>query len=396
MGQRTSEKALFVKLRSRSVAALFTVGLVWLTGAGVAHADRVVLYGLTGTASDDRIDHIETALGDAILALGHTVAVPHGTRPATASEMDGVAMAASADYVLLPYLASNDSGTYRLHLAVGHEGRVEELVVDVRDGEEAARLRDVLGCLLRPDGLGDDVLRLAGVETDEERDRREAEEAAARAAEAERLAAEEAARLAEEERLRAEEEAARLAAEEEERRRAEEEARRAADEAATTAAERWNARPQYGTDGPWLLMIGLEGAGFASFQTNARTGRGGGGLAVIQARVARLVVEGFEVRGGLDVFFGDTAGLDLQVGAGYHFSPLVEPIYFGVVAEAGVSFLFSGPRDVGFLFRVSATLGWRPTDHFYLEVAVPEIGVMTNGVGALLMGGSVRAGYRFE
>lgn len=385
--------------RSRSATVLFTIGLVWLGGAGVARADRVVLYSLTGTGTEDRIDHIETVLESAIVALGHTVAVPHGARPATASEMDGIAMAASADYVLLPYLDSSSTGHYRLHLSVGHEGRVEELVVEVNEAdeaEEAARLRDVLGCLLRPEGLGDDALRLAGVETDEERDRREAAEAAARAAEAARLADDEAARLAEEE-------AARLAAEEEERRRAEEEARlaaeearRAAEAAALTEAERWNARPRYGSDGAWLLALGVEGSGFATFQPNARTGRGGGGLGVIQARVARLVVEGFEIRGGLDVFFGDTGGMDLQLGLAYHFSPFVDPIYLGVVAEGGVSFLFTGPRDVGFLGRVSATLGWRPTDHFHLELALPELGVMTNGAGALLMGASVRAGYRFD
>jgi hypothetical protein len=392
-----------VNPRSRSVAALFTIGLAWLAGTSVARADRVVLYSLTGSGTEDRIDQIETALSDAIAALGHSVAVPHGARPATASEMDGIAMAASADYVLVPYLASWSTAEYRLHLAVGHEGRVEELVVDVRAAEEASRLRDVLGCLLRPEGLSDDVLRLAGVETDEERAAREAAEAEASAAAAARDAADEAARLAEEERLRAEEEAARLAAEEEERRRAEEaarlaeeEARRAAEAAALTEAERWNARPQYGSDGAWLLSLGVEGAGFASFQTHPRTGRGGGGLGVIQARVARLLVEGFELRGGLDVFFGDTAGLDLQLGAAYHFSPFLDPVYLGVQAEAGVSFLFSGPRDVGFLFRVSATLGWSPTEHFYLELAVPEIGVMTNGVGALLMGASLRAGYRFD
>lgn len=383
--------------RSRITLALFTVGLAWLSGAGVARADRVVLYGLTGTGTEERIDRIEAAISTAITALGHTVSVPHGAaRPATASEMDGVAMAASADYVLLPYFEATGTAAYRLHLTVGHEGRVEEIVVDVVEAEQAARLRDVLGCMLRPGGLGDDVLRLAGVETDEERARREAAEAAAREAEAARLADEEAARLAEEERLRAEEEAARLAAEEEERRRAEEEARRAAEEAARTEAERWSARPVYGTDGPWLIFLGVEGGGFSSFQTNPRTNRSGGGLGIVQARVARLLVEGFELRGGVDVFFGDTGGLDLQVGAAYHFSPFVDPIYIGVVAEAGVSFLFTGPRDVGFLFRVSATVGWRPTEHFYLELAVPEIGVMTNGVGALLVGASLRAGYRFE
>jgi hypothetical protein len=48
------------------------------------------------------------------------------------------------------------------------------------------------------------------------------------------------------------------------------------------------------------------------------------------------------------------------------------------------------------LFRVSALAGWRPVEHFYVEVALPELGVMTNGVGALVLGLSLRAGYRFE
>lgn len=385
----------FVKLRSRSFAALFTLALAWLTGAGVARADRVVVYALTGTGSEERLDHIEEALHTALTGLGHTTAVPSGsTRPTTASEMDGVAVASSADYVLIPYFEFTGSGQYRLHLSVGHEGRVEEIVVDVLLAEEAARLRDVLASMLRPEGLGDDALRLAGVESDEERARREAAEAAA-AEEDARRAAEEAARLAEEEAARAaEEEAARLAAEEEARRAAEEAARLEAEAAARTEAERWNARPTYGSDGAWMLQLGVEGSGFASFRPNG-AGRSGGGLGVVQARLERLVVEGFVIRGGLDLFFGDTTGLDIQLGAGYQFSPFVEPIYFGFMAEGGVSFLFTGPRDVGFLFRVSATAGWRPTDHLYLELALPEIGVMTNGTGALIMGASVRVGYRF-
>jgi hypothetical protein len=385
-----------VKLRSRSSLASFTVFgclLAWLTvGAGAARADQVVVYALTGSATEERHDQIEDAILRAVRALGHTVANPSdATRPTTASEMDGIALSRGADYVLLPSIDGTMAGQYRLHLVVGHAGRVEELVINVTDAEEDARLLDVLGAMLRPSGLGDDALRLSGAESDEERARREAAEAARAAEEAARLAADEEARRAEEERLAAEAEAARLAEEEAARRAAEE----AAAAEAAVAAERWNARPTYGSDGAWMLMVGVEGGGLLGL-SQIRGRDTGGGVGVIQVRVARLLIEGLELRGGADLILGTVAALDLQLGATYQFSPFTDPIYFGVVAELGASFAFTGARDVGFLFRVSATAGWRPIEHLYVEIALPEIGVMTNGVGALIFGASLRAGYRFD
>jgi hypothetical protein len=390
-----------VNHRSRSTLLSFTALLALLAWAGafpeLARADRVVVYALTGSVSEERHEHIEEAVLAAVRALGHTVVQPsEATAPTTAGEMDGIALSRSAAYVLIPRIDGTMPGQYRLHLTVGHDGRVEDLVINVTDADEEARLRDVLGAMLRPQGLGDDALRLSGAETDEERARREAEEAARAAEEAARLAADEEARRAEEERLAAEAEAARLAAEEEERRRAEEEA------AAARAAEeeRWNARPTYGSDGAWMFFGGVAGGGFAGFGT-PRPGSmmqrdSVGGLATIQVRMARLLVEGLEIRGGVDLMLGSISAMDVQVGAAYVFSPFAEPIYLGAVAEVGASFLFTGARDVGFLFRVSALAGWRPAEHIYLEVALPEIGVMTNGVGALLFGASLRVGYRFD
>lgn len=384
-----------MKLRSRSLLVAFTVFV--LAAPSVARADRVVAYALGGTASEERIEHIEEAILTAVRALGHTVVnPPSGGTPTTASEMDGIALARSADYVLVPRIDATMPGQYRLHLAVGHSGRVEELVVNVTDAEEAERLRDVLGAMLRPDGLGDDALRLSGIESDEERAAREAEEARLRAEEEARRRAEEEAAAADEEARRRAEEEARLAAEEEERRRAEEEAARAAEEARRAEEERWNARPTYASDGPWMIMAGGEVGGFVGLANNT-LGRGiGGAFGLIQVRLARHLVEGLELRGGLDLILGPMTGLDVQVGAAYLFSPFVDPIYLGAQAELGASFAFTGARDAGFLFRVSALAGWRPTEHLYLEVALPEIGVMTNGVGALVFGASLRVGYRFE
>lgn len=387
-----------MKHRSRLSALAFTAAvLVGLLSASTARADRVIVYSLGGTASEERIEHIEEAILTAVRGLGHTVVnPPSGARPSTASEMDGLALSRSADYVLVPALDGTMAGQYRLHLVVGHGGRVEELVVNVTEADEEARLRDVLGAMLRIDGLGDDALRLSDVESDEARAAREAEEARRRAEEEARRRAEEEATAADEEARRRAEEEARLAAEEEERRRAEEEAARAAEEARRTEEERWNARPTYGSDGAWMLMVGGEAGPMIGLGNNV-TGRStGGAFGLVQVRVARLLVEGLELRGGADLILGVMTGLDIQVGAAYQFSPFVEPIYLGASAELGASFAFTGARDAGFLFRVSALVGWRPADHFYLEAALPEIGVMTNGVGAVVLGLSLRAGYRFD
>jgi hypothetical protein len=387
-----------VKLRSRSphfsfTAVILTGLLLSAVAPTLARADRVVVYALGGPVSGDRRDHIEEAVLSAVRALGHTVVTPTDTTvPATAGEMDGIAIARTADYILIPRVDGTMPGQYRLHLTVGHAGRVEDLVVNVTDAEEVERLADVLGAMLRPAGLGDDALRLSGMENDAERAAREAAEAARAAEEAARLAADADAARAEADRIAAEEEAARLAAEEEERRRAEEEAAAAR----ATEEERWNARPVYGSDGAWMVLGGVQGGGFAAFSRACARCEPVGGLATVNVRIARLLIEGLELRGGADLMLGAITALDLQVGAAYLFSPFAEPIYLGASAEVGVSFLFTGPRDVGFLFRVNALLGWRPTQNVYLEVALPEIGVMTNGENALLFGASVRVGYRFN
>ena len=41
-------------------------------------------------------------------------------------------------------------------------------------------------------------------------------------------------------------------------------------------------------------------------------------------------------------------------------------------------------------------MSWNPVDHLYFELALPELGVMTNGTGTLVVGVALRIGYRFD
>jgi hypothetical protein len=121
-----------------------------------------------------------------------------------------------------------------------------------------------------------------------------------------------------------------------------------------------------------------------------------GGLGLVKARIGRLLVPGLELRAGADIFFGLGTGLDLMIGATYQFTPFVAPVHIGAIAEVGMSIAFQGPRDVGFLFRAGAVVSWNPVEHLYFELALPELGVMTNGTGAVVFGASLRLGYRFD
>lgn len=373
-----------------------------------ALADRVVLYPIAGDADPDVLDEVEAALEASLGRVGHTRSpVPGGirsARPTTSAQMEGVAMSAQARYVVVADVAPMP-GQYRLHLVVGQDGRVEELLVNVVRAEEAARLDDILRSMLRPEGLGQDALRLSGIETDEERARREAEERARREAEAAAGRAEAEARAAEERRLQ--EEAARLEAEAADLRRREEEAaaQRAEEERRQREQEAWDRRATLGSDGATALMVGVLGGALIPVGTSGPQPTGGTirpptgaiGIGMIQARVAHALAGtgGLELRGGLDVMFGGTAGMGLLVGASYQATPIAAPFHVGASIELGVSFLFTGPRDAGFVGRVSAIASWAPIEHFSIEVSLPELGYLSNGPGAVSVGGSARVGYRF-
>ncbi len=376
---------------------------------GLARADgRAVLYPVTGTRDTRRSDDLEERLVTVLQGLGLEVqGAPGGLaarRPQTAAEMGGVATAAGATYVVLAVMTPG-TGEYRLHLTVGYQPtqRMEELEVEVAEQEQDARLTDVLRSMVRPEGLGQDAVRLTGIVD------LEAEEAAARARREAEARAEAEAAAAE----RARQEAAERARLEEEARQREQDARRSAEAAAREAQaearraqQAWEGRATYGHDGAWLVAVGVEGAFAAGFGQRPRIVDGvvvgqqstGGGFSLLQARVGRMVpgVAGLELRAGLDVVLGVFGGIGVVAGGVYQWTPFVLPIHLGVSLEAGAAFAFTGGRDPGFTLRAGAIATWVPVEHLQVEVALPELGTLTNGAGAFTLGATVRVGYRFD
>lgn len=374
--------------RLRWVALLALTLLV----PSVASADAVALLGLDGRASPERLEQIEETMGAILREQGHRLVAPAGdvSHPPASAEME--AAAGSALYVIAAEVEPL-RGQYRLSIHVFYRpaGRMEELVATVLEAEERERLTDILASMVRREGLGEDALRLTGEEDPEE---------AARRAEEER-------RRLEEEEQRAREEAEAAAREEEERlqREAEEAARIEEEEAARRAAEEreaaesaWESRVRYGTDGPWMVQgrVGGRVAVLLGGLPNPAAS-GQGGLFDAGIRIGRTFegLEGFELRGGVDFQTGLYTGLALHVGAAWLGSFFTEPIYIGGEAQIGAVFTLTGARDVGFSSQASALVAWRPTDRFYLEASLPELGVVTPGAGALTIGASLRAGYRF-
>ncbi|MCZ7684223.1 MAG: hypothetical protein M5U28_37770 [Sandaracinaceae bacterium] len=400
----------------RSRIAAFTLALLLWALPALAQADRVVLYPVAGTAAETRLAEIEERLATLLREQGHTVVAPtSATRPQSSGEMEAAASATNATYVVVAEVDPLRA-QYRMHVHVYYRpsGRLEDLVATVLEAEEPERLSDILSSMVRREGLGEDALRLTGTEpadpgeTDEERRRREEEERA---------------RLEEEERARREaEEAARQEAEEQARREREEAERRRRE-----AQSAWDARPQYGADGHWMVQLQVGGGWATRLGSLPGAVQSDGGLFDVGARVGRTFdgLDGFELRGGIDVLMGSFAGpvtctdpmgrptrcadpadgvsssvgftgLAVHVGAAWLGSFLVEPLYVGLGGEVGVIFSLTGARDAGFSGRASALFAWRPVPHFVIEASIPEIGVLSPGSGVLSIGGGVRAGYRFD
>lgn len=390
-----------VNLRSRSLA--FTLVLIACAMPSLAHADRVMLYPVAGRADPERLEQVHGVLSDILREQGHTIAPPASAeRPTTSSAMQ--AAAGQASYVVVANIHPMPA-QYRLHVFVYYvpNGRLEDLVVTVLEAEERARLSDVLSSMVRREGLGEDALRLTGSEP---------APAPEGETEAERLAREERERqaLEEAERVRREaEEAARLEEEERARREAEEAARRNEE-----AQRAWNQRQQYGADGHWMLQLRVGGGYAMRLSPLANAVRDDGGLFDVGLSVGRTFdgLDGFEVRGGIDLIAGEFAGfvvdaegnapgvgltaLAVHVGAAWLGSFFVEAIYIGVGGEVGAVFPFTGAREVGFSGRLSPLVAWRPSAPIMLEASILEVGVLSSGSGVVSIGGSIRAGYRFD
>ncbi len=385
-------------LRHRSLLtsrlALFAVAFVAIS-TRPALADRVVVLRATGDADTMQLDAVEDAVREAVRSLAHEPvgeARAYEARtnvvPQSANELRAVAELQSATYVVVPIVHDAEPRAYRLTLRVGYAPatRVDELDAEVRRSREGPRLAELLQALLRPEGLSDDGLALAGEDTVGRQ--HEASNAAAEA-ERERLAAEERARL------EAEEAAAREAAARE--REAEERARRAREEAdaeerARRAREAFEARDRYGVaDGLWMVQAGL-GA-----RPILRSPGDGGVLGTLELRGGRGFegLPGLELRGGIELVFGASSSFAVHLGGVYLASPFTTSLHLGASVEAGLYQAVSGNRVPSFSGRVSAVVAWNPNGAFYVEASLPELQVLTANDGVVLVGASVRLGTRF-
>jgi len=369
---------------------LFTIGFLFLSlMSSTVRAERVVLLPPRGEAPQERLDAIEEAIAAAIAAVGHGRVTESGVSldsepPSTANEMRAIAEMQNAQYLVVTRVTLQ-SGGYVLFLRVGYApaGRVEELQVEVQDADQAARLRLVMAAILRPDGLGEDAVRLtegSGTEpvSDEEARRRQEEEAQRAAAEAQR-------RQEEEARQRGEVEAR-------ERERLEEARRRRQQE--------WAERERYGQRAPWMFSVGLDLRPLIAHREIIIDGqdRGGGVLGGFSLRLGHSFggLPGFELRGAFDIVTGASSGFVLAGGAVYLASPFRNaPVFIGGGIETGLFQFLSGNTVPSFMVRASPVIVWRATDNIYVEGALPELMLLTANGGAASLGLSVRAGLRF-
>ncbi len=359
--------------------------LAALLSAGTARADRVVVLRATGDAPTLELERIEDAVVEAVRQLHHEALTESAAGfdmaadalPETANEMRAIAELQRAQWVVVPIVHDHGQRAYYLTLRVGYaaQTRVEELDAEVRRAHENRRLEEILRAMLRPEGLGDEALSLAG------------EDAEGRQVEAE--AEEEARRQAEEEARRQAEEEARRQAEEEARRQA---AEREAAERARREQEAFEHRDRYGTaDGLNLVQLGL------ALRPLLLSGGDGGVLGTFALRIGRGFegLDGFELRGGIDFTFGAAAGLSIFGGAAYLFSPWTTPLHLGASVELGLFRATTGNRRAAFMGRVSAVLAYNLAGGFYVEASLPELMYLSSGGGALSMGVAGRAGVRF-
>jgi hypothetical protein len=386
------------KLRASFTLAALLGGLLLCGLPSAARADQIVLLQLEGTADDLRNADVTQALSDTLRSMGHTVVTGDAVQragipgsPRTSDEFVAIAQANGAAWVLTAEVHPL-TAQYRLLLRAGYAPirRVEELDVLVVVDEQAARLRDVLGSLVRPAGLGEDALRLTGGEdaaAAEERERLLREQR-------EREAAEQAARDEAERQRQAEEEArARAEFDRREAERAQAERDRLA--AAFDARERYAASPET----PWLAQLGLSAAGLVVYDDSNRppTSTGGGAFAALEFRVGYGLasVRGLELRGGMDLVLGQVNAVDLVVGAAYLTSPFSFPLHLGGAVELGAFLNTSGAREPGFLIRGGAVAAYRLAPRLYVEADLPTLTVISAAGGVVALGASARIGYRF-
>ena len=367
--------------------------------ASTAQAERAGVVAPEGSADNSRRDHVEAAIVATVRALnldpisGSALRRPgRAGVPHTNDELYAFATANQLVWLVTSEVTPL-TGQYLFHVRVANLPlhRVEEIEVNVAEADEAARLRDVLSCMLRANGLGDDALRLT---TDPaELARHQAEEAAAARAAAEQAAIAQQAEA--DARLRAQVQADHDAAERA-RAEAEQHEHDAAEARIRAAAEaERNAfvnRQRYANDPahPWVAL-----AGFGGTSVSAHGVARGGFSGDFRARIGHMVpgFTGLEGRAGLDLMFASVSAINLVVGGVYLRSPFAVPVHIGGGFEMGPLFSTTGSRNAFFMMRLSGNVSWNIIENFSVEGSLPELTYIS--AGAVGIGAHVRAAYRF-
>ncbi len=355
----------------------FTVALVACLWAmpGLARADRVVLLPVEG-APEELVEEVEQQLIVTLRALGHEPTgdqLPPGAEaPAPESLEDFLAIAGmnQAAWTLHVRVESGSARSYwiRLRVASTAASRQEELRSEVVRAHEAERLRELLGALLRPEGLGADAERLGGpdpfVEPVAPEGGGDESEQAAESHPPEPKAAPEA---AEADPSRGE---ARV------------------QEPATSASS--PARSDVG----WYVTGGVAWRPILRHDPRAR----GGSLAAGALRVGlgrRLAPRSMHWRAGLDLALGDSNGFTLVVGGLYDVLS-VGPVVLGALGEIGLHKATTGNDVWQAMGRVGAVGRLPIGSRLFLEATLPELTWLSANGGGLLLGGSVRLGVNLR
>ncbi len=368
------DSQLRVERRSRFTIALL-LGLAPVLAPGLAHADRVVLLPVGG-GPDELVEDVEQQLVVTLRQLGHEPVsdpVPVGTEPPpppqSAEDFEAIAAMQQADWALHVEIEPGDSAGYWLRLRAGYapRQRLEELRAEVRRSREAERYRELLGALLRPEGLGADAARLGGEDTT-------AREAEAPQAEA------------------PQEEAPEDGEPQQEAPAPEEEAAPAGPSQEPGLHLPYEEPPPRPDDG----LYATGGLGLAPIVRHDPRALGGT-LATVGLRMAlgkRYDAGGMHWRAGVDLVLGDSNGFTLVGGAVYDALDL-GPFVLGAGAELGLHKATTGNDVWQLMGRIAAVARLPLSQKLFVEASLPELTVYSANGGGLTLGGAVRVGFAF-
>lgn len=163
----------------------------------------------------------------------------------------------------------------------------------------------------------------------------------------------------------------------------------------TAQREAWENRERYGVPKPILIQGGLSMRPIL----NGPDALGSSVLGAVELRFGYGLpsTPGLEFRGSLEGVFGAVSGFSLMGGAVYLFSPFIDaPVHFGPSLEIGwLQGFADGFTQAFFAIRAAHVVSWRFGGDWYLEGAIPELGVLAANGAAVTLGLSARVGHRF-